>query len=258
MSIPAEEATEMGLVEVADAIAAGRLTALEVAQACLVRIERLQPRLNCFIALDKQSALERARRADAALAEGKAPGALHGVPLAHKDLYYRAGRVSTGGTLIRKDFVPRHTATVLERLDAAALASLVETFHRRHQEAYGYAVPGEPVEVVHLRLVVTRKRPAPPPEPMPAGGEPPRDALLEERPVWFAGQGYGATPVYDRARLRAGAAFAGPAIVEQMDATTVIPPGAQARLDGAGNILIALEGAVGSAEEGAWAAASTR
>ena len=124
MSTPAEEATGMGLVEVADAIAAGRFTALEVAEACLTRIERLQPRLNCFIALDKQSALESARRADAALAEGKAPGALHGVPMAHKDLYYRAGRVSTGGTLIRKDFVPRYTATVLERLDAAGAVDM--------------------------------------------------------------------------------------------------------------------------------------
>ena len=124
MSGAVDEVTGLSLVGVADAIAGGSVSALEVTRACLERIEQLQPRLNCFIQVDKESALESARRADKQLKDGKAAGLLHGVPLAHKDLYYRAGRVSTGGSLIRKDFVPDYTATVLERMDAAGAVEL--------------------------------------------------------------------------------------------------------------------------------------
>lgn len=124
MSANGDGITEMSLVEVAEAIAGGSLTSLEVTQACLERIGRLQPRLNCFIYVDRENALEAARQADRQLSEGPPAGALHGVPLAHKDLYYRAGRVSTGGSLIRKDHVPHYTATVLERLDAGGAVDL--------------------------------------------------------------------------------------------------------------------------------------
>ena len=54
-----------------------------------------------------------------AVKDGRAIGPLHGVPLAHKDMFYRAGEVCTCGSKIRADFVPDHTATVLTRLDAA-------------------------------------------------------------------------------------------------------------------------------------------
>ena len=124
MSGDADGITGLTLSEVADAIAGGTISSVQATQACLDRIEVLQPRLNCFIQVDKENALEAARRADQVLADGKKVGPLHGVPLAHKDLYYRAGRVSTGGSLIRKDFVPEYTATVLERLDAAGAVDL--------------------------------------------------------------------------------------------------------------------------------------
>ena len=119
MSAAGDELTGLSLVEAAEAIATGKASSEEITRACLERIEALQPRLNCFIALHGEQALEAARRADEELAQGKRRGPLHGVPLAHKDLYYRAGRISTCGTVIRKDFVPDHTATVLERLDGA-------------------------------------------------------------------------------------------------------------------------------------------
>ncbi|MCE2482257.1 MAG: amidase, partial [Alphaproteobacteria bacterium] len=86
----------------------------ELTDACLARIERAQPRLNCFIACDPEAARARARRADAA----HRGGPLAGVPLAHKDMFDRAGRVSTCGARMRLRPAGA-TATVLARLDAA-------------------------------------------------------------------------------------------------------------------------------------------
>lgn len=111
--------SQLPLIAVADGIAAGQFSAREVVTACLARIERLQPVLNCFISLRADEALEAADRADATRARGEALGPLHGVLLAHKDMYYRAGRISTCGSLIRREFQADRTATALDRLDAA-------------------------------------------------------------------------------------------------------------------------------------------
>ena len=118
------EPIDMSLVEAADAVRAGRVSARELTQACLQRIERLQPKLNAFISIDAEDALQAADRADAARKRGDTLGPLHGVPLAHKDMYYRAGKVSTCGSKIRRDFRPDYTATVIERIDAAGAIHL--------------------------------------------------------------------------------------------------------------------------------------
>ena len=116
--------TKWTLVEAAEAVASKEITARELAEASIAKAERMQPVLNCFISLDPKGALAEADAADAALARGDAPGPLHGVPLAHKDMYYRAGKVSTCGSKIRKDFVSDHTATALDRLAAAGALHL--------------------------------------------------------------------------------------------------------------------------------------
>ena len=107
------------LCDVADRIRSGELSSREVTSACIERIERHAGALNCFIRFDADEALHQADAADRALAAGEATGPLHGVPLAHKDMFYRAGVVCTCGSKIRRDFVPDRTATVLARLDAA-------------------------------------------------------------------------------------------------------------------------------------------
>lgn len=114
----------LGLCEVADAIARREVTSVAVTEACLARIGRIADRLNCFLAVEPDAALAQAERADAAVACGEVVGPLHGVPLAHKDLFYRAGRVVTCGSRIRRDFVPTVTATVIERLDRAGAIAL--------------------------------------------------------------------------------------------------------------------------------------
>ncbi|MDP2375765.1 amidase [Reyranella sp.] len=112
------------LSEVADAIAAGRITSVEATEACLARIEIWQPRTNAFLRLYKKKALEQARAMDRELAAGKRRGPLHGVPMAHKDMYYRKGERSTGGSAIRRDWTAPTTATALQKLDAAGVVEL--------------------------------------------------------------------------------------------------------------------------------------
>ena len=114
----------MSLQSVAQAIARQHLSSREATQSCLDRIAQWQPRLNAFIAVEAEAALAAADAADAALAKGELSGPLHGVPLAHKDMYYDAGRVVTCGSKIRRDFVPRVTATALQRLKDAGTIRL--------------------------------------------------------------------------------------------------------------------------------------
>src|SRR6266550_1624025 len=109
----------MSLTSVAKAIAEKRISSREATQSCLDRIAQWQPRLNAFMSIEAEAALKAAEAADAALARGNPRGALHGVPLAHKDMYYDAGKIVTCGSKIRRDFVAATTATALQRLKDA-------------------------------------------------------------------------------------------------------------------------------------------
>jgi aspartyl-tRNA(Asn)/glutamyl-tRNA(Gln) amidotransferase subunit A len=109
----------MSLTAVAKAIADKQVSSHEVTRSCLHRIAQWQPKLNAFMAVEAESVLKAAGEADAALANGQSRGPLHGVPLAHKDMYYDAGKVSTCGSLIRRDFVAITTSTALQRLKDA-------------------------------------------------------------------------------------------------------------------------------------------
>lgn len=109
----------LSVTEAADAFARGEASAEAMARACLARIDAHDGRVNSVIRLDRDAALEAAAAQDKARAAGAMPGPLSGVPMMHKDMYYRAGRVSTCGSGIRRDFVPGVTATALQRLDAA-------------------------------------------------------------------------------------------------------------------------------------------
>ncbi|MFO1080369.1 MAG: amidase [Reyranellaceae bacterium] len=107
------------LVETATAIAAGRTTARAVLEACLDRLDRIGGTLNAFVEVDRDGARALADAADTAQKAGAPLGPLHGVPTAHKDMYYRAGRVSACGSKLRADWRPTETSTALRRLDAA-------------------------------------------------------------------------------------------------------------------------------------------
>lgn len=114
----------MSLTAVAKAIADKKISSHEATRSCLHRIAQWQPRLNAFMALEAEQALKAADEADAVLAKGNAKGVLHGVPLAHKDMYYEAGKVVTCGSKIRRDFVATTTATALQRIKDAGTIRL--------------------------------------------------------------------------------------------------------------------------------------
>ena len=110
----------------AEAIREKRVSSMELTQAYLDRIERVNPALNAVVMLD-DSAKEQARAADDALARGGEVGPLHGVPITLKDSHDTAGVVTTGGTLGRADFVPAADSTVTARLRAAGVVLLGKT-----------------------------------------------------------------------------------------------------------------------------------
>ena len=115
---------ELTAAEAARAIARRELTALELAEACLNRIESLDERLLAWVYVDRETVLADARQADAAVAEGRPLGPLHGVPIGLKDIYYTAGIPTKAGSEVYKDFVPDYDATSLTLLRKAGALML--------------------------------------------------------------------------------------------------------------------------------------
>ena len=85
----------------------------------LARIERWQPALNAFVRVEADEALAAAKAADRALARRGPKGPLHGVPLAHKDMYYSAGKPAGCGSKVREGWIAPATSTAIARLEAA-------------------------------------------------------------------------------------------------------------------------------------------
>jgi N-methylhydantoinase A len=118
-----------------------------------------------------------------------------------------------------------------------AVDALVARFHARHHQLYTYALADAPVEIVTLRVAAAgRVRRFTLPSLARRSAAPTRHP--RRRRVHFAGLGWKACPCLDREQLGVGAVVTGPAIVEQLDTTTVVPPGHRARVDGVGNLVI--------------------
>ena len=114
-----DELHNLSLCEIADLIKTKRVSAVETLQVCFERIDMLDPVHHAFVWQDRDSAMARALWLDRIQSAGEVLGSLHGVPMAHKDMYYRTGRVSACGSRIRSNEPARGTATVLRKLDAA-------------------------------------------------------------------------------------------------------------------------------------------
>src|SRR2546428_2132404 len=113
----------LSLAAAAQALRARHLSSRELVEACLARIARWQPRINAFISVEQQPADE-------------------GVPLAHKDMFYRKGRVSNCGSKIRRGWIAQETSTALSRLDSAAMPP-IGTLNMA-EFPYGPTGPNEP------------------------------------------------------------------------------------------------------------------
>ena len=112
---------------IARAIRDKKVSAREVIEAHLKRIEEVNPKLNAVVTLCGERAVDEARAADEALAKGEVQGPLHGVPMTLKDSLDTAGVLSTGGTKGRATFVPERDATVVARMRSAGAILLGKT-----------------------------------------------------------------------------------------------------------------------------------
>lgn len=124
--------TELTLLQAARALQAGEISSHELVEACLERIERLEPGLHCFLTLTADTALNQAEDADRRLsawrrAPQKEIPPLLGVPLAVKDVLCVAGVACTSGSRILESFVPPYNATAVERLLGAGAILLGKT-----------------------------------------------------------------------------------------------------------------------------------
>jgi amidase len=114
----------LDLVEIGRRVQARQLSAVEVTQAVLDRIARLDSRLKSYVTLTGDLALVEAAQADAEIARGAIRGPLHGVPVAVKDLCHTKGIPTSAGMSIYKDYRPEHDATVVTRLREAGAVLL--------------------------------------------------------------------------------------------------------------------------------------
>jgi N-methylhydantoinase A len=125
------------------------------------------------------------------------------------------------------------------RLDAAALASVRARFDEVYAARYGYAAPDEPIEIVTWKLSAVGGAPRVSLAKAPATSD--RDPRTGARAAYFPEcGGFVETPVYDRYALTPGTAITGPAIVEERESTTVLPPGAAAVVDAHANLIVTL------------------
>ncbi|MBI2202971.1 MAG: hydantoinase/oxoprolinase family protein [Candidatus Rokubacteria bacterium] len=132
---------------------------------------------------------------------------------------------------------------VMEPAARGDVAALRRAFFAEHERVYGYFTEDEPVQIVNVRLTALGEPEPLALPPLPAASRPePDDARIGERSVWFDETGgFAPTPIYRRERLLAGHGIVGPAIVEQMDSTTVVLPAQTAIVDALGNLMIRID-----------------
>jgi N-methylhydantoinase A/oxoprolinase/acetone carboxylase beta subunit len=128
-----------------------------------------------------------------------------------------------------------------QQLTADGIKKFWDDFNRLHEEEYGHAFPGNPIELVNIRVVATGRLPKMPEVPPPAKGGL-KEAELDTADVYFAGEGgklkSHKSRFYERAKLPVGAKVDGPAVLIQLDSTTLVPPGATAEVLKTGDLLI--------------------
>ena len=123
-------------------------------------------------------------------------------------------------------------------LDAEELAGIYERFHDAHRRLYGYDQKDSMLEVVNLRVTSVAKLPQPQFDAAPlAGSRDPAAATTGKREIYFHNEAV-PSDIYDRQKLRPGDTVEGPAIVEQLDSTTVIWPGQVASVDPYSNLIL--------------------
>jgi len=125
----------LSLSEAAELLRSRKVSPVELTNACLARIERVNPVLNAFITVTADQALAEARAAESEIVRGRRRGPLHGIPIALKDLFDTAGVRTTAGSAVFADRVPSQDAEVVRRLKQAGAVFVGKL--NMHEFAYG-------------------------------------------------------------------------------------------------------------------------
>ncbi len=137
----------LSAAELARRIRARQISATEAMQEVLPAARRAHEKLNCFVRIDEDAALAAARLADGEIARGIVRGPLAGVPMAHKDMYYREGVASSCGSKITRERPAPATATALKRLDGAGALQ----FGVLNMTEFAYGPTGHNYHLGHCR-----------------------------------------------------------------------------------------------------------
>ena len=125
------------------------------------------------------------------------------------------------------------------KFDGVRRDQILEEFHKEHERAYGFSAPGEPVEIVAIRLTAVGDIAKPTLREIGKTSGGVDSARRTTRSVYFAeSKGFVDCPVYDRYKLSSGDVLQGPAIIEEMDSTTIIHPEYKGDVDRYGNIFL--------------------
>jgi aspartyl-tRNA(Asn)/glutamyl-tRNA(Gln) amidotransferase subunit A len=127
--------TELTLSEASELVRSKKISPVELTQACLSRIEQINPKLNAFITVTGDSALTQARDAESDIQRGRWKGPLHGIPIAFKDLVDTAEVRTTAASGLFKDRIPSQDAEIVRRLKAGGAVLLGKL--NMHEFAYG-------------------------------------------------------------------------------------------------------------------------
>ena len=130
---------DLSLSEVSDMLGAGEISSVELVEANLRAIEKTEPVVQAYASVLADEALDAARAADADIAAGEGRGPLHGVPIGIKDNIYTKDRLTECGSRVMAGFVPDHSATCVEKLEAAGAIIIGKT--HCHEFAYGVNTP---------------------------------------------------------------------------------------------------------------------
>lgn len=121
------ELLSLSAVELGKAIREGRTTAVEAMEAVLERTEQAEPLYNCYITIEKEKALEKARQVQRRIEAGELSGPLAGVPMAVKDNLCTEGIRTTCASRILENFVPAYTAEAVRKMEEAGAVTIGKT-----------------------------------------------------------------------------------------------------------------------------------
>jgi aspartyl-tRNA(Asn)/glutamyl-tRNA(Gln) amidotransferase subunit A len=121
------EAHKLTISDASSLISAGKLSPVDLLDALLRRIDRLEPKIDAWVTIDKDRAIDEAERLESEAEDGLLRGPLHGIPVGVKDIFYTKGLRTTMGSPIYRDFVPAHDAAAVAKLREAGAIILGKT-----------------------------------------------------------------------------------------------------------------------------------